>query len=67
MRHISEPRRIDMVTPDLALVDKLVRIEQQDPEGHWTVLRTFLNSTLLRRVQGNWKVRFIRAHVIPNA
>ena len=66
MRHVSEPRRIDMVTPDLALVDKLVRIEQQDADGRWTVLRTFLNSTLLRRVEGSWKVRTIRAHVVPN-
>jgi uncharacterized protein (TIGR02246 family) len=67
MRHVSEPRRIDMVTPDLALVDKLVRLEQQDAEGHWKVLRTFLNSTLLTRVQGTWKVRAIRAHAIPHA
>nr|WP_295370272.1 nuclear transport factor 2 family protein [uncultured Sphingosinicella sp.] len=66
MRHVSEPRRIDMVAPDLALVDKLVRIEQQDADGRWTVLRTFLNSTLLRRVEGSWKVRTIRAHVVPN-
>ena len=67
MRHVSEPRRIDMVTPDLALVDKLVRLEQQGTDGRWTVLRTFLNSTLLMRVQGIWKVRAIRAHIVPNA
>ena len=66
MRHVSEPRRIDMVTPELALVDKLVRLEQQDAEGRWTVVRTFLNSTLLTRAQGSWKVRTIRAHVVPN-
>ncbi len=67
MRHVSEPYRIDMVTPDLALVDKLVRLEQQDAEGRWTVLRTFSNSTLLTRVQGTWKVRAVRAHIVPNA
>lgn len=67
MRHVSEPRRIDMVTPDLALVDKLVHLEQQDADGRWTVLRTFLNSTLLTRVQGTWKIRAIRAHSVPNA
>ena len=67
MRHVSEPRRIDMVTPDLALVDKLVRLEQQDGEGRWTVLRTFFNSTLMTRAQGSWKVRAVRAHVIPNS
>lgn len=66
MRHVSEVRRIDMVTPGLALVDKLVRLEQQDAEGRWTVLRTFLNSTLLSRAEGSWKVRAVRAHVIPD-
>ncbi|MFC7538128.1 YybH family protein [Sphingomonas sp. GCM10030256] len=66
MRHVSEPRSIDMVTPYLALVDKMVRLEQQDADGRWTVLRTFLNSTLLTRVQGTWKIRAIRAHIIPN-
>lgn len=66
MRHVSQLRGIDMVTPDLALVDKLVRLEQQDAQGRWTVLRTFLNSTLLKRVAGSWKVRTVRAHVVPN-
>jgi ketosteroid isomerase-like protein len=66
MRHVSEPRRIDMVNLDLALVDKLVRLEQRDADGRWTVLRTFLNSTLLTRVQGTWKIRAIRAHIVPN-
>lgn len=66
LRHVSEPQRIDQIAPDLALVDKLVRIEQQGANGGWTVLRTFLNSTLMRRVQGKWKVRTVRAHVVPN-
>ena len=67
MRHVSEPRRIDMVRPDLALMDKVVRLEQQDADGRWTVLRTFSNSTLLTQVRGVWKVRSVRAHLIPNA
>lgn len=67
MRHISEARRIDMVAPDLALVDKLVRLEQQDADGRWKVLLTFANSTLMTRAQGSWKVRAVRAHIVPNA
>lgn len=66
MRHVSALQRIDMVAPDLALVDKVVRLEQQDAQGRWTVLRTFLNSTLLRQDEGSWKVRTIRAHIVPN-
>ncbi|NNM78037.1 SgcJ/EcaC family oxidoreductase [Sphingomonas sp. ID1715] len=66
LRHVSELRRVDMITPDLALVDKVVRIEQQDSEGRWEALRTFLNATIMKRVTGVWKVRAVRAHVIPN-
>lgn len=66
MRHVSETRRIDMVTADLALVDKLVRIERREPDGRWTVLRTFLNSSLLRRIDGSWRVRTVRAHVVAD-
>lgn len=67
MRHVSEPQRIDMVAPDLVLVDKLVRLEQQDAEGRWKALATFRNTTLMRRIQGAWKVRAVRAHIVPNA
>jgi ketosteroid isomerase-like protein len=66
MRHVSHPHRIDMVAPGLALVDKLVCIEQQDGNGGWKALLTFSNSTLMTRVQGAWKVRAVRAHIVPN-
>lgn len=67
MRHVSETIRTDMIGSDLALVDKRVRLEQRSNEGHWTALRTFVNSTVLMREQGVWKVRTVRAYVVPNS
>jgi ketosteroid isomerase-like protein len=60
-RHITKLDHIDWITPDMALADASVRVERQEPDGSWSLVRTFRNITLSVREDDRWKLRSVRA------
>lgn len=60
-RHITKLDHIDWISPDMALADASVRVERQEPDGNWSLVRTFRNITLSVRQGGQWKLRSVRA------
>ena len=60
-RHITSLDHIEAVTPDMVLADAGVRVEQQQPDGSWSLVRTFRNFSLVVREGGRWKLRAVRA------
>jgi uncharacterized protein (TIGR02246 family) len=60
-RHVTRVEHIDMVTPDLALVDAHARIERDGAQGERQVLADFHNQTLAVRVGSTWRLRVVRA------
>jgi ketosteroid isomerase-like protein len=60
-RHITKLDHIDWITPDMALADASVRVERQEPDGGWSLVRTFRNITLSVREDNRWKLRSVRA------
>jgi uncharacterized protein (TIGR02246 family) len=66
MRHITQVDRAELIAPDLALSDAGVRVEQQQADGSWKLMRTFRNVSLARREGNGWKLQFVRAFLVPN-
>ena len=60
-RHVTRVEHIDMLTPDLALVDAHARIERAGAQGERQVLADFHNQTLAVRVGSTWRLRVVRA------
>ena len=60
-RHTTKLDHIDWITPDMALADASVRVERQEPDGSWSLVRTFRNITLSVREGNRWKLRSVRA------
>lgn len=60
-RHITTLDHIELVAPDMALADASVRVEQQQADGRWSLVRTFRNVSLAVRENGQWKLRSVRA------
>ena len=60
-RHITALDNIELVTPDMALADAGVRVERQEADGSWTLVRTFRSISLAVREGGSWKLRSVRA------
>lgn len=60
-RHITKLDHIDWITSDMALADASVRVERQEPDGSWSLVRTFRNITLSVREDKQWKLRSVRA------
>lgn len=60
-RHITKLDHIELVAPDLALADGDVRVERQEADGSWRLVRTFRSVTLAVRQDGGWKLRSVRA------
>lgn len=65
LRHVSQIDNIDMVTPDLALADVLVRIERDNADGSVTLLREVRNHSMVVREDGEWRLRAVRAYPLP--
>lgn len=60
-RHITALDHIELITSDMALVDGSVRVERQQSDGSWSLVRTFRNVSLVVREGGQWKLRSVRA------
>ena len=60
-RHITELDNIELISPDMALADAGVRVERQEADGSWSLVRTFRSVTLAVRGGGTWKLRSVRA------
>jgi len=59
-RHVTHVEHIDMLAPDLALVDTRVSIERDGAQGR-QVLAEFHNQTLSSRQADGWRFRAVRA------
>jgi uncharacterized protein (TIGR02246 family) len=66
MRHVTAVDRAELIAPDLAFTDAGVRVEQQQPDGSWTLMRSFRNVSVARREGGTWKLQSVRAFLVPN-
>lgn len=60
-RHITALDHIEAVTADMALADAGVRVEKQEADGSWSLVRSFRNVSLVVRANGQWKLRSVRA------
>ncbi|HET9397903.1 MAG TPA: nuclear transport factor 2 family protein [Sphingomicrobium sp.] len=60
-RHVTMLDHVELVAPDMALADAGVRVERQEPNGSWSLVRTFRNISLAIRERGQWKLRSVRA------
>lgn len=61
LRHVSEVKATDMLTPDLALSDVAVRVEAREADGSWKLVRRFDNVSLAVRDGGGWTLKAVRA------
>ncbi|HEV2567451.1 SgcJ/EcaC family oxidoreductase [Sphingomonas sp.] len=66
MRHITQVDRVELIEPDLAFTDAGVRVEQQQPDGSWKLMRTFRNVSVAKREGGAWRLKSVRAFLVPN-
>jgi ketosteroid isomerase-like protein len=64
-RHITTLDHVEAVAPDMALADAGVRVEKQEADGSWSLVRSFRNISLVVRENGQWKLRSVRA--IPHS
>ncbi len=64
MRHVSEIRGLQLIAPDTAFTDVLVRVEERQADGSWKLVRRFNNVSLAAREAGAWKLRVVRAYPI---
>lgn len=64
VRHRTRFENIDMLTPDLALVDTHVRIERPGQDGAMETLAAFHNQTIAQRDGDSWRFRAVRAQRI---
>ena len=60
-RHVTEIRRMDAVAPDLVFSDADVRVEQQQADGSWKLVRSFGNVSVAAREGRGWRLRAVRA------
>ncbi len=67
MRHVTKIEDIDMLGPDLALSDGIVRVERDDGNGGWALVREYRNNSLAVRRNGRWQLAAVRAFALPNA
>lgn len=60
-RHRTRLENVDMLTPDLALVDAHARIERVGASGQVETLADFHNQTVAQRDGNTWRFRAVRA------
>lgn len=60
-RHITTLDHVEQIAPNEALADASVRVERQDADGSWSLVRTFRNVSLVVREGGSWKLHSVRA------
>jgi uncharacterized protein (TIGR02246 family) len=65
LRHVTRLDNVDLVTPDLAYADAHVRVERDNGDGSFTLMREFRNHSLVVREGGAWRMRAVRAHMLP--
>lgn len=65
LRHVTKLDNLDLVTPDIAYADAYVRVERENGDGSFTLMREFRNHSLVVRENGRWRMRAVRAHVMP--
>ena len=64
-RHVTRIEGIEMIEPDVALAETLVRVERTGAAGGWELVREFKTDSLLVRDKGVWRMRAVRANPIP--
>jgi uncharacterized protein (TIGR02246 family) len=64
MRHITQVQTIEQIGPDLAFADSHVRVERRSGDG-WELAASYLNHSLLRRENGQWRMIALRANKLP--
>ncbi|RIX27116.1 DUF4440 domain-containing protein [Sphingomonas edaphi] len=60
-RHITNLDHIELISPDMAFADAAVRVEREEPDGTWVLVRTFRSVTIAVREGLAWKLRAVRA------
>ena len=65
-RHFTRILDVDMLTPDLAMVDTHASVERELASGDRQVLADFHNQTIAVREQGTWRFRVVRAQRMTN-
>lgn len=60
-RHITVIDHLEPITSNLVLADGGVRVERQEADGRWSLVRTFRNVSVVAREAGEWKLRSVRA------
>ncbi|HEV2569681.1 YybH family protein [Sphingomonas sp.] len=61
LRHVTRIDHIELLSPDLAMWDAEVSVEQRQPSGAWLVQTRIQNLTLATRQPQGWKVRAVGA------
>lgn len=64
-RHVTRIEKVELLRPDLAFSDAVVRVERQQPDGSWALERSFRNASVSVRSEGGWKLRSVRAYPVP--
>ena len=66
LRHITSVDRAELIRPDLALSDAGVRIEQQQADGSWTLVRAFRNVSIAAKGPQGWRLQTVRAFPVAS-
>lgn len=64
-RHITRLTRMEALTPDLAMTDSVVDVDQRQPDGSWKTMRRFNNVSMAEREGAGWRIRAVRAFPMP--
>lgn len=66
MRHVTVLTSLDLIGDSVAVNDADVRVERRNPDGSYSLVRTFKNHSVAVREGGTWKLRMVRAHALPD-
>ncbi|QJE72045.1 SgcJ/EcaC family oxidoreductase [Aerophototrophica crusticola] len=64
MRHVTQIRHLEMLTPDMAMGENDVLVEKPDGQGGWTTVARFTNQSVLVRAGKGWKLHAVRAQLV---
>jgi uncharacterized protein (TIGR02246 family) len=69
LRHVTSIRDVRVIAPDVRAVDGRVEILRQEPGKNVapTVLRTFAIVAVMVRTEEVWRIRVLRAYLLPAA
>lgn len=60
-RHVTRLDQMEMIAADTVLSEGFVAVEQQKPDGSWSLARRFRTLTIATRRKGEWKLVAVRA------